>query len=398
MNSRIRNVLASILIIGSIVMTSCSSKLPDETLPSVTEAVPTETEVVETEIVEIQTEETEPTIGPNSTAQVTERPVDINGQLSVSGTNLVNENGEVVQLRGMSSCGLIYQYNFFTDAICDTLVQDWGCSVVRLAMTTRGYDMGYVFDPDRFFDEVCTYADRLIERGCYVILDWHILYDGDPNENKELAIDFFSRMSAIYGDCPNVIYEVCNEPNGTRFDDESANVDWDNVIRPYALDVISAIRANDPDNIIIVGTPSWSQNVDEASLNPIDDPNVMYTLHFYAGSHGQELRDRAQTAIDNGLPLFVTEWGTSLDSGSGGVFYDETIEWLDFLDNNSISWCNWCIGGSNTESSNALRLYSNNFTMEQKLFGHWPDEMLSDSGLFVRSLILGQEPVIRVED
>ena len=195
----------------------------------------------------------------------------------------------------------------------------------------------------------------------------------------------------MYGEYPNVIYEICNEPNGEMIDDPEQAVDWNNTIRPYAEEVIAAIRENDPDNIIIVGTPNWSQDVDEASLNPLSGDNIMYTLHFYAGSHGQDLRDKAQTALDNGLPIFITEWGTSQDSGGGGVYYEETNEWMEFINENGLSWCNWSIGGSNTESSNALRLYSNNFTVEQKIAAHWPDEMLSPSGLFVRALILGQD-------
>ncbi len=386
----LKTVLAAVLSVAFIIG-GCSSRLPAETLPSIVPTMPvTFDSVVETEQSQIPVE-TEPSIGPMSTAQVTDIPVEVNGQLSVSGTSIVNEAGEPVQLRGMSSCGLISTYNFFTDEVVDTLVQDWGCSVIRLAMTTRGNDNGYTFDPDRYFEEVCGYTDTLIDHGVYVIIDWHILYDGDPNEYREEAVDFFSRISSLYGEYPNVIYEICNEPNGERIDDPEQDVDWNNTIRPYAEEVIAAIRENDPDNIIIVGTPNWSQDVDEAAQNPLSGDNIMYTLHFYAGSHGQDLMDKAQTAIDSGLPIFCTEWGTSRDSGDGGVFYDETNQWMDFLNQNGISWCNWSIGSSNTESSNALRLYSNNFTIEQKLAAHWPDEMLSASGLFVRSLILGQD-------
>ena len=385
----LKTVLAAVLSVAFIIG-GCSSRLPAETLPSIVPTMPVIFDsVVETEQSQIPVE-TEPSIGPMSTAQVTDIPVEVNGHLSVSGTTIVNEAGEPVQLRGMSSCGLISTYNFFTDEVVDTLVQDWGCSVIRLAMTTRGNDNGYTFDPDRYFEEVCGYTDTLIDHGVYVIIDWHILYDGDPNEYREEAVDFFSRISSLYGEYPNVIYEICNEPNGERIDDPEQDVDWNNTIRPYAEEVIAAIRENDPDNIIIVGTPNWSQDVDEAAQNPLSGDNIMYTLHFYAGSHGQDLMDKAQTAIDSGLPIFCTEWGTSRDSGDGGVFYDETNQWMDFLNQNGISWCNWSIGSSNTESSNALRLYSNNFTIEQKLAAHWPDEMLSPSGLFVRSLILGQ--------
>ncbi len=387
----------ALAICCSIVFASCSSKLPPETLPSDPVITAVQTSESSESSLEETVIETEPSIGPMSTPQVTDIPVEVNGQLSVQGNQLVNEAGEPVQLRGMSSYGIQSCFQFFTDDVADTLIHDWGCQVIRLAMTTRGLDNGYTYFPERYFDEVCGYADTLIAHGAYVIIDWHILYDGDPTEFQDEAVDFFSRISALYGDYPNVIYEICNEPNGQRFDDPEADVDWDNVIKPYAETVIAAIRENDPDNIIIVGTPSWSQEVDQAALNPIDDDNVMYTLHFYAGSHGQELRDRAQTAIDSGLPIFCTEWGVSQDSGGNGVYYEETLEWMDFLDSNNISWCNWSIGGSSIESSNALRLYSNQFTVEQKIAAHWPDEMLSESGLFVRSLILGQDFTIPEE-
>lgn len=390
MRSRVLSCLVSLLIVSSMIMASCSSRLPAETVP-LTPPTTVQTTAETSESVTIETEEAEASFGPLSTAQVTDIPVELYGQLRVEGTQLVSESGEPVQLRGMSSGGLQSCFQFFNDDVCDTLIQDWGCTVIRLAMTSHGLDNGYTYFPDRYFNEVCGYLDTLIDHGVYVIVDWHILFDGDPTEYQEDAVDFFSRISAIYGDYPNIIYEVCNEPNGMRYDDPESPVDWDNVIKPYAETVIAAIRENDPDNIIIVGTPNWSQDVDDASLNPIDDDNVMYTLHFYAGSHGQDHMDKVITAVNNGLPIFCTEWGVSLDSGNSGVFYNETLEWMDLLNEYNISWCNWSIGTAILESSNALRLYSNNFTIEQKIQGHWPDEMISDSGLFVRSLILGTD-------
>ncbi|SCW39237.1 Cellulase (glycosyl hydrolase family 5) [Ruminococcaceae bacterium YRB3002] len=368
------------------VIASCSEKLPEETLPS----VPV-TSAETSEETEATTEETEPAHGPYSTPQVTERPVDIHGQLKVDGLNIVDSNGETYRLKGMSSAGLNACTGFFNQETVKTLAQDWGCNVFRLAMTTEGNSDDYTSDPDKYFTEVCNDVNLCVDQGIYVIVDWHILYDGDPNQYKTESIDFFTRLSTLYKDCPNIIYEICNEPNGNRFDDESKPVDWDNCIKPYAEEVIAAIRANDPDNIIIVGTPTWSQDVDQASKNPVKGDNIMYTLHFYAGSHGQELRDKLVTANDNGCAVFVTEWGMTNDSGKGQIFKDETMEWMNFLDERNISWCNWSIGGSSTEASNALKFRSNIITVEEKYQGHWPDEFISNSGIFVRNLLLGRE-------
>ncbi len=315
-------------------------------------------------------------------------PVERNGQLHVEGTSLINEHGDVVQLRGMSCCDINSCYEFFSDEVCDTLISEWGCTVIRLPVTVRSLDNGYIHFPEYYYEEVCEYADTLIAHGVYVIIDWYNYFDGDPNEYADEAENFFDRISARYGEYPNVIYEISNEPHVESFlSDSSREVDWEHDVKPYSERMISAIRRNDPDNLIIAGVPHRNQDLDVVSLDPLQGDNIMYALHFYAGSHGQELRDKIQTALDNGLPIFCTQWGVSLDTGDSGVFYDESREWIDYLNANNISWCNWSIGSRHTESSNVLRLYSDRFTMEQKLAGHWPDEMISDSGLFVRELI-----------
>ncbi len=381
------------LVMATVMLFSACSSAVDETTvaeltttTSMEETTPTggDCDVTET------TEEEEQEI-IWSTAVVTERVVDNNGQLQVIGTNLCNEAGEPIQLKGMSTYGLNSMVNFVNVDTVQTLAEDWGCSVFRLAMYTYSDIRAYNTNPDEYYEQMREYIQLCIDQGIYVICDWHILYDGDPNEYKDDAIYFFERISAEFGDCPNLIYEICNEPNGPCIDDPSQEVGWENCIKPYAEDVIATIRANDPDNIIIVGTPHWSSDVDIVSEDPLDGENLMYAFHFYAGSSGQEKRDRIQVAIDNGLPVFCSEWGVSQDSGTGGVAYESTLEWIEFMDENNISWCNWSIGGAHNESSNALKLFTDLLDPNQKIHGHWPDFFLTRSGLFVRALILGQE-------
>ena len=313
--------------------------------------------------------------------------VSLNGQLRVEGSSLVNEWGEPVQLRGMSSCDINSCYEFWTDEVADTLINEWGCSVIRLPVTVRSLDNGYAHFPERYYNDLSDYADTLIAHNVYVIISWYNYFDGDPTEYQQEAMDFFDRVSERYGDTPNVLYEICNEPHGPRLDDPSQEVDWEHTVKPYCESVIPVIRANDPDNIIIVGTSERDHDVDIAAADPIEGGNIMYAFHFYAGSHGQPLRDKLQSAIDSGLPVFCTQWGVSLDTRDSGVFREESREWIDFLNDNNISWCNWSIGSRHTESSNVLRLYSDNFTVEEKLAGNWPDEMLTEAGIFVRDLI-----------
>ena len=293
------------------------------------------------------------------------------GQLQVIGTNLCNQEGLPVQLRGMSSHGLQWHGKYANYNVLKWLRDDWNAQLWRSAMyVTQG---GYAENKGLKF-KVYDSIDAAIELGMYVIVDWHIVRDRDPLLAVDLAVEFFSDIAQKYGHVPNVIYEICNEPNGDE-------VTWEGNIKPYAERVIPAIRQYDPDNIIIVGTPTWSQDVDIASNDPLEGDNIMYTLHFYAGTHGDVIRAKAEYALKNGAPLFVTEWGTTQSTGDGGVFEAETIEWLKFLQKNNISWANWSIC-NNGEDSGALY-----FNADRAGKGGWTDKDLSNSGRFIRKIL-----------
>jgi endoglucanase len=179
----------------------------------------------------------------------------------------------------------------------------------------------------------------------YAIIDWHILSDNDPLKNVEKAEKFFSDMSKRYGSEPGVIYEICNEPNGS-------DVTWAGNVKPYAKRLIAAIREN-TGAVILVGSSTWSQDVDTAAADPLEFDNVMYTLHFYAGTHGEALREKCRKALKLGAPVFVSEWGTSRADGNGGVFEKESDVWLEFLEQHKISRCNWSLADRD-ETSAAL--------------------------------------------
>ena len=290
------------------------------------------------------------------------------GSLHVSGVNLLNQAGQPIQLAGMSSHGLQWYGHLMNAGSIKWLRDDWKANVVRAAMYTA--DGGYIANPS-VKDKVIESVEAAIQHGMYVIIDWHILNDNDPNIYKTQAIEFFQDMATRYGEFPNVIYEIANEPNGYA--------NWNDHIRPYAVDVIDAIRQIDPDNLIIVGTGTWSQDIHHAADNPLADDNVMYALHFYAGSHGQELRDRIDYARNKGAAIFVTEWGASQASGNGGVYANETRSWISFLNQRAISWVNWNLADK-SESSAAL-------VPGASATGGWTSQQLSDSGRLVRELM-----------
>ena len=386
MNRHMR-VISAAIASGAILLCSCSTNLGPETLPSTTPATETSVQTVPSETEDEFPEHTEPA----SQAIILGSIVESCGALSIDGTKIVNSEGETVVLQGMSSYGIEECGDFFTSDVIKTLAEDWGCDVLRIAITgDENSEDCYLTDPDAYFDKICKICDMCTLQGIYVIVDWNVIYLEDSDENKEACVNFFSRLSAIYCDSPNIIYEINNDPYN-RDEDVDSEEEWDDIIKPFAEDVIEAIRENDEDNIIIVGAPDSGSDIDVASDSPLDYDNVAYSCRFFSGASGQSLRDKVQEAIDDEVCVFVTQWGLCNEFGGGGIHIEESNKWVEFLDENEISWCNYAIGSERDDDANALHLYSDRYTDEQKA-GHWPDGLLSYSGSFVR------EQFLKIED
>ena len=270
-------------------------------------------------------------------------PVADHGRLSVKGTKIVDKNGKEFQLKGVSTHGLQWFPQFVCRETFKCIRDEWGANAVRLAMYTD--EGGYCSGGDKaklkqLVKDGVSYATEL---GLYVIIDWHILHDYDPNTNKAEAIAFFDEMSKLYKDYDNVFYEICNEPNG--------GVSWSRV-KSYAEEVIAVIRKNDPKGIIIIGTPTWSQDVDIAAKDPVKGyDNLMYALHFYAGTHKDNIRSKMKTAIEAGLPVFVSEYGICDASGNGACNETEANKWVAFMDSYGVSYMIWNLANKNESSS-----------------------------------------------
>lgn len=259
------------------------------------------------------------------------------------------------------------QEKYYNADVVRWLKNDWRTSIVRAAMGVE-VSGGYLEQPIANRQRVEAVVDAAIEQDLYVIIDYHTHHAERYRNN---AIEFFQDMARKYGNNSHVIYEIYNEP---------LNVSWSNVIKPYAEQVISAIRAIDPDNLIIVGTPHWSQYVDEASLNPIvSTNNIAYALHFYAGSHGQQLRDKAVAAMDRGIALFATEWGTVNANGDGAVSRDESNRWMDFLRTHQISHLNWAIS-EKQEGASIVKPGAS-------ATGNWHNSILTPAGIYAKDVI-----------
>lgn len=296
------------------------------------------------------------------------------GPLSVSGTILVDSQGNPVQLKGISTHGLAWYPDYVNRECFAQLKEEWGADLIRLAMYTAengGYCTGG--DKDSLKALVKNGVQYATECGMYVIIDWHILSDGNPNTYIEEAKAFFREMSQEYADHTNVLYEICNEPNG--------GTSWKEV-KSYAEQIIGVIRENDEDGIILVGTPNWCQYVDQAAADPIENcENVMYTLHFYADTHRDSLRNTMIAALDAGLPIFVSEYGICDASGNGAINKEQADRWVSVMDQYGISYVAWNL--SNKGETSAI------FKTGCSKVSGFAAEDLSDSGKWLYEILSG---------
>ncbi len=291
-------------------------------------------------------------------------PVERHGQLSVSGTNLVDQDGEAVQLKGVSSMWLNWEHDGYAEdpTALRWLRNNWKLSVIRAAMGVEP-EGAYLSDPEHATSQVHTIVQNAIDAGVYVIIDFHA---HDAHLLEAEAVEFFSKMAETYADSPNVMYEPFNEPT---------MVQWP-AVKKYHEAVVAAIRAYDDDAPIILGTPRWSQDVDVAAKDPVAGDNLLYTLHYYACEHRSWLRQKADIARAAGLALFVTEFGiTAADGGlNGEVCVDEGQLWDDWLDLRKISWVAWKLDGCEPDASCLLMpgAPTNGGWTDQYLHGHAP--------------------------
>lgn len=286
--------------------------------------------------------------------------VSYNGCLQINKSDIVNQYGESLLLKGISTHGIQWFKDLYTLDNISKLKEIFDINLIRIAMYTE--QDGYINNPilKNKVIEIVKYA---IELDLYVIIDWHILNDNDPNTNKEQAKEFFKEMSKKFKHTPNVLYEICNEPNGS--------VTWDDV-KSYANEIIHIIR-NNTKNIIIVGTPNWCQDIDKVADDKLNYDNIAYSLHFYSGSHNEELRKKIDYARSKNICVFVSEFGISKASGTGGVFKKEGKIWLDYLKERNISFVNWSL--TNKDESSALLLPNTKVIDESNL---------SASGKFIK--------------
>jgi endoglucanase len=296
---------------------------------------------------------------------VNAQAVKLYGQLKVQGTSLTGSKGESVVLHGMSFGWHNLWPRFYNAGAVHELVKKWNCTVLRASMGIELNDSGYLKNPGASTVLMKNVIEACIKEGVYVIIDWH-----DHNIHLKEAKVFFEMMAKQYGHQPNVIYELYNEPDYETWPE----------VKAYATELIKIIRATDPDNIILVGSPRWDQDIQLPAADPITGfDNLMYTMHFYAGTHKQWLRNRTDEAISKGLPVFISECAGMEATGDGPIDYAEWQKYIDWMDAKGLSWVAWSVSDKN-ETCSVLRPTASST-------GNWKEEEIKEYGIKAREYL-----------
>ncbi len=290
--------------------------------------------------------------------------VSTHGALCVDGEKLVDASGEPFQLRGFSTHGIGW-FGEYVNMDAMLSIKNAGGNVFRVAMYTEA-NSGYLEDREKNVSLVYSAIELAKELDMYVIVDWHILDDGNPLTHQDEAIEFFTEVTSHYPNDPAVIYEICNEPNA---------VEWQDVLT-YGRSVCEVIRKNSPNALIILGTTEYSSNLMDAVKEPLEDKNLMYAFHYYAGQHDNF--DIMMSAIRKKLPVFVSEWGVN-NGEDGQPALEAAEDFVIYLNSHGISWCAWSLCNKD-EVFSAIK-------PECEKLGLWEDEDLTDVGkLFFKNL------------
>ncbi len=298
------------------------------------------------------------------------QPVKLHGQLSVKGIQLVDKNQQPYVLRGMSFGWSSFHPQYYTAGAVSELHRKWNCSVVRAALGVEPGN-GYIKNRAVQLKLIETVVDAAIAEDIYVIIDWH-----SHNINLAEAKEFFDHMASKYGKFPHVIWEVFNEPDYETWPE----------VKAYSEAIIAVIRKHDPDNIILVGSPRWDQDIHLPAADPIKgQSNLMYTMHFYAGTHKKWLRDRTDSAMKAGLPIFVSECAGMEATGDGPLDEAEWKAFRDWMDARQISYLTWSVSDKNETCSVLEAGAPNN--------GNWQPQHLKQSGKRIQEILNAYPPV-----
>ena len=295
------------------------------------------------------------------------------GELHVSGTKLLDENNREIRLVGASGVDLSWGDNITTYESIHSL-KNWGANLFRFFINADlNYMTSYVDDKEYNINGLKRVLDNVIANDMYIVISWSGVNENGMNYIEE-AKDFFTTVASMYPNDPHIIYEIWNEPEN--------NNTWSE-IKQYSNELIPAIRNISSKSIILVPTTNFDSN----PTNPVGDMlpynNIMYTAHMYMNSFSKQRLNDIETALNNDVPIFISEWGTSQTFKGGESLVESSANaFVRFLNKHNLSHAMFAYCESKGESVER-------FCITRQ--GEWTEKLtkntLKENGLYMRNVI-----------
>ena len=171
-------------------------------------------------------------------------------------------------------------FDSWTSAGDIALIKSIGFDHVRLSVNPQ--PMFTANHPNDLPPEYLAYLDAavkmILNQGLAVILDLHPESDFKARLNEDIFVpqfaDFWQALAHHYRnwDPELVFFEILNEPEMVD------RYRWYGV----QTKLVAAVREGAPEHTILATGADWSSQDELVFLEPLRDPNVIYTFHFYS--------------------------------------------------------------------------------------------------------------------
>jgi endoglucanase len=278
--------------------------------------------------------------------------------LTVSGNQLVDDTGRVVQLRGLNKSGTEYAcaqgWGIFdgpVDTAAVEVMKSWNTNAVRIPLNEHCWlarnGVPAAFAGANYRAAVRGFVDRIHAAGMIAILDLHWTAAGNSRAlgqanmaNTDHSLDFWTSVATEYRTTPGIVYDLFNEPFHISWDCWRNGCampgGWHAAGMQQLLDAVRATGATQP---VMAKGLEWGNDLRGWLAHRPHDP----TGNLVAGFHVYNFNECVTDACWNErvapvaarFPVITGEVG---QKDCGSAF---TVAYLRWADTRTISYLPW---------------------------------------------------------
>ena len=326
--------------------------------------------------------------------------------LRVSGTNIVNSQGEKVRLRGVNAASM----EFTSDGqgrILQTVkvgIRDWHANLIRLPLSQDRWfgcapeqkDHGQAYRA--LVRDIVAYC---ASNACYIILDLHwsdcnewgrnIGQHSMPDTN---SLAFWRDFAPVFANNPAVLYDLYNEPHDVSWEvwmrgglitDTPIGRLAENPPKTFVAvglqTLLDAVRAAGAKNVVVAGGLDWAYDFTGVLEGwRLADPRgngVIYANHCYDNKHESvDTWIARMEAASARLPVIVSEFGGNAGPSHMVPADNWLLHVMRSLEEHQWSWVAWDLHTS----------------AKPNLISDWDYTPTPEFGVYVKHALAGGPP------